>query len=90
MERGVVHATFTAPSSGAKDHYEAVIWVVGCRAHYVRWEIALSERKEKCCADGCCHHVSIHDQPDYVVHWYDHFYCARPCMGAVVHLDDGK
>jgi hypothetical protein len=26
--------------------------------------------------------VVVNDDPDYVLHWYDHFYVARPCFGA--------
>jgi len=90
-ESGEVHASFAMPASGAKDHYAVVLWVVGCRAHYVQWDIDLCDPEDKYCDDCCDHHVSIHDQPDYIVHWYDHFYCARPCMGQHAHavLDDG-
>jgi len=90
-EAGDVHASFAMPASSPKDRYAVVLWVVGCRANYVRWEIELCDPKDKCCEDCCDRHVAIHDQPDYVVHWYDHFYCARPCMGQHAHavLDDG-
>jgi hypothetical protein len=85
-ESGEVQAIFAMPASASKAHYEVVLWVVGCRAHYVRWEIDRNGKNDRCCQD-----VSISDQPDYVVHWYDHFYCARPCMGRHAHavLDDG-
>jgi hypothetical protein len=85
-ESGEVEAIFAMPASG-KNHYEVVLWAIGCRAHYVRWEIERNGNGNK-----CCHDVSICDQPDYVVHWYDHFYCPRPCMGQHAHavLDDGS
>ncbi len=56
--------------------FEALIWVVGCNSHFLRWtlDVGKSER-------ACCHHVEVFDQPDYQHHWYDHFYCVRPCYG---------
>ena len=55
---------------------EALIWVRGCNDHYLRVEIC--DGKE----DNCCHTVAVDDRHDYVVHWYDHFYCAqKPCFG---------
>ncbi|MEA2876667.1 MAG: hypothetical protein QOF14_1863 [Hyphomicrobiales bacterium] len=84
--RGTVQATFALPNPATKKHYEAVIWVIGCRSHYIRWRVDVAD---KCCDARCCHELSIQDQPDYVMHWYDHFYCARPCMGGLVR-PDGK
>lgn len=73
-ERAIVSATFTVPLN-PKEQYDLLIWVAGCQKHYVRWEIDTS------CNNGhCCHDVSVHDKPNYVVHWYDHFYCQRPCF----------
>jgi hypothetical protein len=84
-ERMAVTATFTVPRDGKPapdcrclDH-DALIWVRGCRNHYLRWtvdEIANSK--------ACCHEVQVFDEPDYVLHWYDHFYVTRPCFGAVI------
>jgi hypothetical protein len=41
---------------------------------------------ERHCEPDCCHcrcsghrEVEIFDEPDYVHHWYDHFYCEHPC-----------
>lgn len=73
-ERGIVSATLTVPSN-PKKHYDILIWVAGCQKHFVRWEIDSSGKN-----DRCCHDVSVHDRPNYVVHWYDHFYCPRPCF----------
>jgi len=25
--------------------------------------------------------IEIEDCPDLIHHWYDHFYCPRPCLG---------
>lgn len=80
-ERGVVTVHFdTGQAEGEKDcattSHEALIWVLGCNRHYLRWTIAIGPR-----GAGCCDRVLVEDQPDYIHHWYDHFYCARPCLG---------
>jgi hypothetical protein len=53
---------------------EAVVWVRGCYEHFVRWTVEISSR-----GSSTCHEVRIEDCPDYRHHWYDHFYCERPC-----------
>ncbi|MBI3077042.1 MAG: hypothetical protein HYY85_08685 [Deltaproteobacteria bacterium] len=30
-------------------------------------------------AGDSCHEVEVEDCPDLIHHWYDHFYCERPC-----------
>jgi hypothetical protein len=81
-ERIAVTATFTLPPGTKADgdcsciDHEALIWVRGCRNHYLRWSI-----DEVACSKPCCHEVVVSDDPDYVLHWYDHFYVARPCPG---------
>jgi hypothetical protein len=67
MERAVV----TLRREGAG---EAVVWVRGCYEHFVRWTVEVSSR-----GSSTCHEVQIEDCPDYRHHWYDHFYCERPC-----------
>jgi hypothetical protein len=81
--RATITFTFTMPSGGssAQAAYDFALWIVGCRSHYVRWEI------DACgCEDCCRRHLAIEDRPDYVVHWYDHFYCAKPCFGPLTKL----
>jgi hypothetical protein len=73
MDSGWVSASITAPHSDCDDE-EAIIWVRGCREHYLRWYI----RPVKKGAD-CCHEIEVEDGPEMIHHWYDHFYCARPC-----------
>jgi len=76
-ERTVITCTFDLPpSQPTKRLIEAVIWVLGCRNHFVRWRIDTCGKHRHCCHDVC-----IEDCPDYIVHWYDHFYCRRPCPG---------
>ena len=81
-ERMAVTVTFTVPKDGQRvkdcrciDH-EVLIWVRGCRNHYLRWSI-----DEVPTCKPCCHEVKVCDDPDYVLHWYDHFYVTRPCFG---------
>lgn len=77
-ERLTVRAKFDAKVDDTVHcaEFEALIWVVGCNSHFLRWtvEVGKSER-------ACCYHVEVFDQPDYQHHWYDHFYCFRPCYG---------
>jgi len=75
MQRGSVTVTFTVPASACdRDCTEILIWVNGCNRFYLRWTVCVSRR-------GCdsCHEVEVGDCPDYIHHWYDHFYCPRPC-----------
>lgn len=62
--------------------YDLVVWVRGCNEHYGRWNVRVADG-----ASGTCRRVDIDDCPDYVHHWYDHFYCVRPCFS---HRDKRK
>jgi hypothetical protein len=62
----------TAAKEGERE--KAVVWVRGCYVHYLRWTVAVTCKNANCCSD-----VSVEDCPDLVHHWYDHFYCERPC-----------
>ena len=73
-ERTTILAQLKAPQKAGT--YEAVLWVTVCSDHYLRWSIEVGEKEE-----ACCYEVTVDDTPDYVVHWYDHFYCPKPCMG---------
>ena len=75
FERGELTATFSW-GDDAEEEREALVWVHGCRTYVMRWIVRASDR-------GCAtvHEVTIEDCPDLVHHWYDHFYCARPCFG---------
>ncbi|HLL31493.1 MAG TPA: hypothetical protein VK403_10890 [Allosphingosinicella sp.] len=73
-ERVTVVAHFAAP--GQHGTHEGVLWVSLCSDHYLRWTIRVGERES-----ACCYEVTVDDNPDYVVHWYDHFYCPKPCLG---------
>jgi hypothetical protein len=80
-ERVAVTATFTMPTNKAAQDCrcignEVLIWVRGCRDHYLRWVVEEAATSSPCCAE-----VAVNDDPDYVLHWYDHFYTLRPCPG---------
>jgi len=76
METGVVAATLVS-SAGACEESEqfALVWIRGCKDHYVRWTVKTVKRR----VTSCCHEICVEDCPDFIHHWYDHFYCVRPC-----------
>lgn len=51
-----------------------VVLVRGCIDHYIRVDIAVGKTE---CRPGC--DIVINDCVDQVHHWYEHFYCPRPC-----------
>lgn len=57
------------------ESYEVLVWVAGCNEYYLRWTVKVADG-----VSGSCHEVVVEDCPDYVHHWYDHFYCERPCF----------
>jgi hypothetical protein len=74
-ERTTIVALFTAPPKPGT--YQMVLWVTVCSDHYLRWTVEVGEKQ-----NACCYEVTVDDTPDHIVHWYDHFYCAKPCMGS--------
>jgi hypothetical protein len=76
MQRGFVTASASVPAEAASgQEYEYLLWVHGCRDHYLRWTLKVASR-----GASCCHEVDVEDCPDLIHHWYDHFYCDRPCV----------
>lgn len=76
MDRATVEVCLTVPEeteSGKK--FESMIWVDGCRDHFLRWTVSVGSA-----AFDSCHEVPVNDCQDYRHHWYDHFYCARTCL----------
>jgi hypothetical protein len=75
LERGVISLTLAATSADTKGMaFETLVWIHGCVEHAVRWTVRVAGR-----GGDSCNELDIDDCPDYVHHWYDHFYCARPC-----------
>jgi hypothetical protein len=75
MERGIVTVSVGVPSGAATDT-EHLVWLRGCHDHFIRWTVCSSTR-----GVDSCHELDVEDCPDYLHHWYDHFYCPRPCPG---------
>ena len=75
LERECAILSITLPADAAQStEKEYLVWVRGCKNHYLRWKVTVSSR------GGCsCHEIDVEDCPDLVHHWYDHFYCRRPC-----------
>jgi hypothetical protein len=81
MERGTSVLSVSVPAdAGAGTEREFLIWVSGCLNHYLRWTVRVAKR-----GADCCHEVEVEDCQDYVHHWYDHFYCLRPCQPRIQH-----
>jgi hypothetical protein len=75
MERGSFNAKIALPDDACKGQKnEYLLWVRGCNAHYLRWVVEAAGG-----VASSCHEIEIDDCPDLVHHWYDHFYCDRPC-----------
>jgi hypothetical protein len=93
LERGVAVLSLTVPATAAGDHVEqCVVSVRGCKQYNFRWTVSVSRRRDHRHHKRCgvlfrrhhdCDralHMAVEDRPDYVHHWYDHFYCERPCL----------
>jgi len=83
-EHTTVGARLSLPATSEPGlHLESIVWIRGCRDHFVRWTVHVADR-ERC----VCRRIRVVDRPDYIHHWYDHFYCASGCRGARV--GDGR
>jgi len=79
MERGVFTATADVQAvSKQNGEREILLWVHGCNDHFVRWTLEEASR-----ITDCYQQIDIEDCPDLIHHWYDHFYCVRPCYSRV-------
>lgn len=74
LQRGVITASLQLPADGQESPRELLLRVHGCLEHVMRWTV----REGRWGCDSC-HEIDVEDAPDYVHHWYDHFYCTRPC-----------
>jgi hypothetical protein len=75
MQRSSVRVTLAVPEdAGIGSSQEALIWVDGCRQHFLRWTVSVGSA-----GLDSCHEIAVDDCPDHRHHWYDHFYCQRPC-----------
>jgi len=76
QESGTVLVTVHVPN-GLKigQRLTAPLIVRGCLNHFARIDIRVSD----CTRCSCCD-IVIDDCQDHIHHWYDHFYCPRPCQ----------
>lgn len=78
-QRTKIVAVFDAPpqpKGSVMSCYDLLIWIDSCRDYYLRWTLSTSP-----CPKPCCVEVCVEDIPDYELHWYDHFYSLKPCLG---------
>lgn len=76
MECGEIHVSYLIPAgSPVGKRVELLMWVRGCRLHFLRWKIVVGV-----IGANTCYEVDVKDCPDLIHHWYDHFYCPRPCL----------
>jgi hypothetical protein len=75
MDAATVTATIPVPMSSSSHEREALVWVHGCHSHFLRWAVGTGGSSDS------CHELDVEDCPDYIHHWYDHFYCDHPCPG---------
>jgi len=73
FESGETRVTVELPMHEDRT-YDQAIRSRGCRIHRVRWRIHAG-REARCECPSLC----LIDGPDPIHHWYDHFYCPRPC-----------
>lgn len=79
LEEQVVHVKVAIPAAALPGMTViGPILVRGCRIHAVKVVVHVAAATVPA---KCTPHVS--DCPDNVHHWYDHFYCPRPCLPAV-------
>ena len=74
FERGTVTVCYNVPEKAPNAQHEMLIWVRGCKDYYLRWTVSVGTA-----GIDSCHTIAVDDCPDYLHHWYDHFYCARRC-----------
>lgn len=74
MERGMVAVSLTVAVGELCGEHDVIIWLRGCQEHFLRWSVVVASRVVE-----CCQVIEVEDCPDLIHHWYDHFYCDRPC-----------
>jgi hypothetical protein len=76
MERGEIRVSHLIPTgSTVGSKRELLMWVRGCRLYFLRWTVVVAS-----IGGDTFYEVDIGDCPDPIHHWYDHFYCPRPCL----------
>ena len=76
MESKCFTVVASIPEDACKgESNELIVWVSGCNDHFARWTVIVGDG-----ASGTCQLLRVEDCPDFVHHWYDHFYCDKPCF----------
>jgi hypothetical protein len=76
FEEETIVLSLDVPATATEgEKQKAVVWVHGCYLHYLHWTVEVTCKSADCCTD-----VDVEDCPDLIHHWYDHFYCDRPCF----------
>ena len=76
IERATILVTVQAPATvKVGEAFSAPIIIRGCLNHFVRVDVTITD----CSGKNCCD-VVVDDCQDQIHHWYDHFYCPRPCQ----------
>lgn len=73
FSEGTVELVLELNDKGSSSATYTVL-VKGCRSFVVRWTIRRTQLLESSTVE-----LTIVDVADYEHHWYDHFYCHRPC-----------
>jgi hypothetical protein len=75
QERAAIRVIVRVPDSAtAGQSVAGPLLVRGCLDHVAHLTVRVAE----CSQPPCCD-LFVRDCPDHVHHWYDHFYCPRPC-----------
>ena len=75
QERATVLVTVQAPATAKLgEMLSGPLIIRGCVDHFVRVEVTITD----CTGRNACD-VAVNDCQDQIHHWYDHFYCPRPC-----------
>jgi hypothetical protein len=76
MEEGLVAVSLAVPAGATKGQTQkSLVWIRGCKDYFIRWTVVTAASGASCCATE----LELEDCPDLIHHWYDHFYCQRPC-----------
>ena len=75
LDRRTFTLTVTVPQNTPNGILvDVLVLVKGCKTHYLHWKVSVGT------VGFCdCSEIDIDDGPDLIHHWYDHFYCPRPC-----------
>jgi hypothetical protein len=68
--------------SPAGTYADVQIAIQGCRRHVINWRVITVEKCET--KENADVEIVVCDGAELIHHWYDHFYCRRPCQAADV------